>query len=276
MKNIFYLIVFFFIFSSCEEVPVVIPEFSFIESGKVILVEELTGIRCPNCPAGSARLAAIKGLFPDNMVLIAIHGIELTKPLNESKYDFRNQDAKDLEVFLKIFLGKPSAYFNRIKFEELGNTWGNPVSGQWQGYIERELQKEQLITLSITKDYDPEARQLTVTVAALPLETLFGEFKINLMLTESDIEDAQEDQQVIIEDYIHNHVLRKAITKFDGDFFTDKLIKNELQKKTYSFTLPVDEQGLWIPENIEIVAFISSTEGVSEEVLQAAEVKLID
>ena len=30
----------------------------------------------------------------------------MTKPLAESKYDFRNQDAIDLENFLKPYLGK--------------------------------------------------------------------------------------------------------------------------------------------------------------------------
>ncbi len=275
MKDIFYILAVVFILFGCEEKPVVIPEFETIETGKVVLVEELTGVECPNCPAGSARLASVQLMFPKNMVLVAIHGIDLTKPLEESKYDFRNQDASDLEVFLKKFLGKPSAYFNRVRFDELGEDWGNAFIGQWEGYIRRELEKEQVLSLSITKEYDFETRQLSITVGALPLKTMNGEFKLSVLLTESDIEDAQDDQFTVLEDYIHNHVLRDVITTFNGDFFANTLTENEVVSKKYTYTIP-DEDGLWVPTNLEIVAFVAKTDGESEEVLQAGQVHLLD
>ena len=276
MKNIIFLLVIIFITTSCEEKMVIIPEFEPIETGKVVFVEELTGVRCPNCPAGSERLKSIQTLYPDNVVVVAIHGIDLAKPLDESLYDFRNDDAADLEIFLKEWLGKPSAYFNRVRFEELGEIWGNPASGQWQGYVERELEKEQVIDLSIIKSYDPSTRELEVTIGALPLEDLSGEFKVTIMLTESGIIDAQDDQNSIILDYEHNHVLMDVITKFDGDAFADVLVKNQPVAKTYVYTIPDDGSGLWNVENLEIAAFVANTEGESEEILQGGYSALLD
>jgi hypothetical protein len=276
MKNLLYLLALIFMVSSCEEKMVVIPEFEAIETGKVVFVEELTGVRCPNCPAGSERLKSIQTLYPDNVVVVAIHGIDLAKPLDESRYDFRNDDAADLEIFLKEWLGKPSAYFNRVRFEELGEIWGNPANGQWQGYIERELEKEQVIDLSMTKSYNQETRELEITIGALPLVDLNGEFKVTIMLTESGIVDAQDDQNSIILDYVHNHVLMDVITNFDGDAFANALVKNQPVAKTYVYTIPDDGSGLWNVENLEIAAFVANTEGESEEILQGAYSLLLD
>ncbi len=279
MKYIFSLLVATFILFSCEEKPVVIPEFVPIDTGKTVYVEELTGVKCPNCPAGSARLETILLDYPDNMIVVGIHGIDLASPISgASKYDFRNEDAADLEIFLKDFLGKPSAYFNRVRFEEFGEIWGNPAVGQWASFVEQELEKPQVMEVSIIKSYNEDTRELEVTVAVLPLEDLSGEFKVTLLLTESEIVDAQEDkdQSEIVLDYVHNHVLRDVITMFNGDAFANSLTKDEGVSKTYVYTIPNDVEGLWKPEHLEIVAFIANTEGESEEVLQAASEHVLD
>ena len=276
MKKIFFLFGLTLAFAACEEKPVVIPEFEPIESGRVVLVEELTGVRCPNCPAGSERLASMLTLYPDNMVVVGIHGTDLTKPLEESRFDFRNQDAIDLENFLKPYLGKPAAYFNRVFYDDLQGDWGNSFNGSWQNFFEREVIKEQTVELTITKSYDPETRELEVTVGALPLVDIPGECKLTIMLTESGIIDAQDDQNVIILEYEHKHVLREIITNFDGDFLANGLTRNTPVAKTYVYTVPEDDSGLWNDEHIEVVAFVANTEGTSEEVLQAAQTHLKD
>lgn len=275
MKNLFILFSLLLLFSACEEKMVVIPIYNPPVTGKIVLVEELTGVRCPNCPAGSERLASIlKNDFPNNMVVVGIHGTDLTKPLSESKFDFRNDDAIALENFLKPYLGKPAAYFNRVYNDELGGDWGNSFNGQWLGYIRTEVEKPQVIELSVTKSYDPATRLLEITVGALPLENLDGQFKLTIMLTESEIEDAQDDQNTVIEDYVHNHVLRDIITNFDGDAFANSLEINKIVTKKYTYTIPEDESGLWNDDHIEVVAFIANTEGESEEVLQAIQTHL--
>lgn len=276
MKNFSFLLCLVFLITACQETPVVIPEFEPIQSGRVVLVEELTGVRCPNCPAGSERLNSIETQYPNNIVIVGIHGTDLTKPLAESKYDFRNQDAIDLENFLKPYLGKPAAYFNRVFYDELQGDWGNSFNGQWQGYFERELEKPQTLELSITKSYDPETRVLDITVGALALEDLSGDFKVTIMLTENNIIDAQDDQNTIIDDYKHKHVLREIITNFDGDQFAVTLERNRPFTKSYTYTVPKDDTDLWNDDNMEVIAFIANTEGETEEVLQAALATLKD
>jgi hypothetical protein len=130
--------------------------------------------------------------------------------------------------------------------------------------------------LAITKSYNPATRLLEVTVRAFALEDINGEFKLTIMLTESKIIDAQDDQNEIILDYEHNHVLRDIITNFDGDQFADKFEKNIPVTKSYVYTVPSDDSGLWNEDHIEVVVFVANTEGSSEEILQAAQTHLKD
>lgn len=275
MKNVLIIFVISILFFSCEEVPVKIPEFEPITTGRVVLVEELTGVACSNCPAGAARLASIQETYPDNVVVIGIHGILLAEPLPESKYDFRNEDATELEAWLGN-PPKPSAVVNRVRFEELFGDWSILLVNQWAGFIEQELEKEQELNLGISKEYDAETRELTITVSALPLMDLSGDFKVSVLLTEGHIIDPQLDPTTTIVDYEHNHVLREVITNTTGDFFANELVKNEVITKTYKFTIPDDGDGLWNIEHLEIVSYIANTEGVSEKILQAAQVHLVD
>jgi len=277
MKNIYYALIAVICITACEEKPVVIPEFEAVESGRVVLVEELTGVKCPNCPTGSARLESIMSLYPDNMITIGIHGIDLATPWPQSKYDFRNDDAAELEVYLKPWLGKPSAYFNRVFFEDLGGDWGNPFPGSWQSYMEDELAKPQQVNLSITREYDEASRELSITVGVLPLEDVEGtDFNISIMLTQNDVIDVQEDQSGLIEDYKHKHILMDAVTAFNGDFLSNELIKNQVYTKTYTYTLPDQDNEVWKAETMEIVAFVANTTGSSEEVIQAGSVHVME
>jgi hypothetical protein len=276
MKKILFLFSLLIFFSACEEQTVEIPEFVPPTTGRVVLVEELTGASCPNCPAGSERLASMLQKFPNNLVVVGIHGGFLSQPLSISKYDLRSDAGVFLDQFLQTYIGKPSAYFNRIKYEEWGEIWGNPVPGQWEGYLEDELERPQVLEISIAKSYNPDTRVLDITVGAVALEDLEGEFKLTIMLTESEIVDAQDDLVEIIEDYVHNHVLRDIITNFDGDVFAGKLEKDKAVTKKYTYTVPSDENGLWNDDHIEIVAFVANTEGESEEVLQVTQAHLKD
>ena len=115
-----------------------------------------------------------------------------------------------------------------------------------------------------------------VTIGISPLEDLTGEFKLTIMLTEGKIVDAQDDQNVIILDYEHNHVLRDIITNFDGDIIASELLVGSPISRSYTYTIPDDGSGLWNEEHIEVVAFIANTEGESEEVLQAIQTHLVD
>lgn len=258
---------------SCNEREIIIPPFEPVVSDRVVLVEEVTGVRCPNCPSGSAKIESLLEQFPEQVVAVAIHGDFLTVPYNESKFDLRNEFASDLENYLKPWEGKPAAFVNRTKFDDEPLT----AIGEFDllsSYVSEELNKAHRIELFLSSAYNATTRNLELNLGILPLEDISGEFRINVMLTESKIIDRQANVGSVIEAYEHNHVLRMMLTPFDGEPFTDLLQKDDLSNHTFTFTVPVEDE-IWNVENMYVVAFVSNHDGDLKEVIQAKEITIL-
>lgn len=264
MKKIFLFVIAALFFAACSETPIMIPEFEVPKTTRVVLIEDLTGVKCPNCPKGASAIEEILEKFAGNVVAIGVHGTFLTSPLPESKYDFRNAKAKALEEFLKPFLGKPAAHINRRLFD--GQDFGAIDAVElWQGFVAQELSKPEEMEITLKKTYDEATRKLTIDVKATSFIDEVGLFKTSVYVTESKIEDVQENQGVIEEDYEHNHVLRDMLTEATGDEFANNLTKNKIVTKQYTYTVPQNFK----PENMEVVVMVSRSNTDDKSVLQA-------
>lgn len=270
---LFYTIILSVAVSSCSEREIIIPPFEPIISDRVVLVEEVTGVRCPNCPSGSAKIESVIEQFPGQVIAVGIHGSFLTAPYGESKYDFRNDPARDLENYLKPWEGKPAAYVNRKKFENealVSISEFDLIST----YVAQELNEAHVIEISVGTSYDSTTRDLEVNLGVIPLVDLSGDFRLHVMLTESHIIDRQANVGEVIEAYEHNHVLRAMMTAFDGDPYATSFTSGELTNASFTFTLP-QEDGTWIAENMEVIAFISKQDDNQGEILQASSFPVI-
>ncbi len=268
MKKLFLLAI-IAIVTSCTETPLMIPEFVAPTTNRVVIIEDLTGVQCPNCPKGAAAIESIIEKLPGKVVAIGIHGSFLTKPLPESKYDFRNNKAKDLEEFLKPFLGKPAAAINRHHFDDQDYIAVDAVE-LWQSFVEEELKKPQEMEIELSAKYNETTRLLEVDMTGISLIDETGLFKTSVYVTESKIEDVQESQGVIIEGYEHSHVLRDMLTNATGDDFSNNLTKNQVVNKKYTYSIPENMK----PENMEVVVMVSRAKAGDISVLQAKSVKV--
>jgi hypothetical protein len=275
MNNIkSYLIATFLItvtFYACDEIMPEISDPVIPESEKVVLLEELTGATCPNCPKGTAAVEAILKTFPKKVAAIAVHGDFLAKPVpGRSKYDFRNQKAKDLENWFTPWLGKPAATINRIELNDPDQKYATVSTGLWQSMVEKELAKPNQMTLLLTAKFNPVSRVVEIDMTAIPLEDLPGNYNISVFLTESKIIDAQTNGNIIIDNFEHNHVLRDMATKFDGDALGSDLTKEVPIRRKYLYTLPTIPEGLWKAENMEVVVAVHHSAQNNRSVVQAA------
>jgi len=258
-------------FTTCDKNIVVVPEFEAIESDRVVLLEEMTGVSCPNCPKGTAEIEAIKELYGEKVIPIGIHGFFLSWPTKEREFDFRNDFAKELELNLAPGTSKPAALINRaLPSGESSKVIQSP--DLWSGYVEAQLNIPPKVSIEIDLEYEEASRNLTINAGILGLEESNEALKISVMILENNIIDAQEDLTDIIEEFHHNHVLRTMLTPYDGESLSESLGKGETLSKTYEFELPVDEH-LWKAEDIEVVLFIHEADE-DGEVLQAAMRKL--
>lgn len=258
---------------SCQEQPVVIPDITVFVTDRVILLEELTGVNCPNCPAGALQAKEILANYPGQVVVVAVHGDFLAEPLSNSTYDFRFEEAKDLENYLKDWFGKPAAAINRVPLTSSEFSSSSPAL--WPGFVEAELNKDHVLDLFAEITYNDATRSANITIAASPKVNLEGDYNVTVMLTENDIIDAQLDQGQIIDEYKHEHVLRAFATPFDGTSIGSDLVQGDIINRDFNISLPA-EDGTWIAENMEIVVVVHRVDGGIKEVMQAFSAHLVE
>lgn len=260
---------------SCNEIMLNIEDPVIPESDRVVLIEELTGASCPNCPKGSAALENIIAKYPDKVAVVGIHGQFLAEPIKDkSKYDFRNDKAKELENWFRPWYGKPAATINRILTEDPQEPYAISSPDLWLAEVEKELLKPHQMNILLAVDYDESKRTIDLDVSVIPLVDLAGNYNISVYLTESDIIDAQSNGSEYVDDYEHKHVLMDMMTNATGDSFGSNLKANDVIKKKFpSYTLPVRE-GLFNPEKMEVIVMVSKSDVGVRDVIQAAFTKV--
>ena len=255
-----------FFMTSCEENRRMIQP--FVPSGnRVVLLEEFTGKGCTQCPKGSREIENLLTLFPDNLVVVSIHAGPFANPASYpllGPNDLRAPQSQDLFNLLSPVLFYPTGAVNRT-----------PVIGdmqlslnQWASAISSHLETEPAIDLSIERNYIPDTRELEVTVSGIGKQPLSGDIRLSIMLTESNIIDAQDDLEAggIVLDYVHRHVLRDMMTPSHGITLFNSISTGQTFNQTFTTTIPAE----WNADNMEIIAFVSNVQGSSFPVLQAA------
>lgn len=258
--------------TSCEENRRVIEP--FVPSGnRVVLLEEFTGKGCTQCPKGSREIENLLKIFPDNLVAVSIHAGPFANPASYpllGTNDLRAPQSQDLFNLLSPVLFYPTGAVNRT-----------PVSGdmqlslnQWASAISNHLETEPAIDLSIEKNFNPDTRELQVTVSGIGKQPVSGDIRLSIMLTESNIIDAQDDLEAggIVQDYIHRHVLRDMMTPSTGVTLFNSVATGQTFSQTFTTTIPAE----WNADNMEIVAFVSNVQGSSFPVLQAASIHVTE
>ncbi len=260
------------IFSSCQEKEVIIPPWQAPTGNKTVLVEELTGVGCTNCPTGAEKLANLQEKYDGKLIVVGIHGGFLTKPLKNEDYDLRNDFSKKIETLLLPWDGKPAASIDRTVYNEFEFAISSPDS--WAGYIEKAFKKEVSIDLALRHTWDEATRKLSVYVDLIPQKDVDTEdFKVSVMLVESGISTTQKSPTGELEEYEHHNVLRTMLTYYDGDLVTISANKFEPIELDFYHTL-APEDGGWVASNMQIIAFVSNAE--NNEVIQTKKIAIVE
>ncbi len=276
----------FFLFLSllwlgCEEIPPEInPAMGGNDSGvpvtieeqqRQVLIEEFTGVKCVNCPAGAAAIESLLGIHGPQLVAISIHAGSFSSPYQESLYDFRVSEGLNLLELLGAPLGYPTAVVNRRDF---GVGFGlQQGRGDWAESIQKELALPPRVKIGINSEYAEESRELTVAVSLYIQETIEEEdVRLSIAITEDGVMDLQltPDDQKPDPNYIHKHTLRDMMTAFAGNLIQEPLTEGAVITKTFSLEL----SEAWVAENCKVAAFVHFG-GENLEVLQAHEVKVV-
>ena len=269
MKKISILLAFFAILiMGCDEIVAPI-DLQITPTGRRVLVEEFTGVRCVNCPAGSKKIEELLNAdYGDYIIPISIHSGFFSPPYDSSLYDFRTSEGTNLDAHLGPVQGYPAATVNRTQY---ANETELPISlSKWTGYIIQDILQAPKVEVDLTPTYDTTSRQLSVVIDLDFAETITDPLVVSVMITEDDVQDYQLTKDGLESDYVHKHILRTMLTNYTGDAISvTKTKQGSTPSFTYTFTVPSE----WNADKCEIVAFVSHT-GAKLDVLQANKVHL--
>jgi hypothetical protein len=265
------------VFESVDTAACPIPEFpAATEVIKRVLLEDYTGHTCVNCPSAAILAHNLKVLHGDKLVLLAVHAGFFSSPTSMGLFttDFRSEAGNAWDLFFGVgAVGNPNGMINRIGFQQ-GNHIKSPSS--WAAAVSNALATAPLVDLQIINEYDSTERKLCTHIKTNFITTIDKNLKLIVVLAESGIVKPQKNNDPdagvtpVIEDYVHNHVLRNAITTTWGmSIATTGTANPESVVKTFKHIL----KQAYIPENCTVVAFVYDDD--TKEVLQAIEAAVI-
>ncbi|MCB0628133.1 MAG: Omp28 family outer membrane lipoprotein [Saprospiraceae bacterium] len=272
MRYVLTLLTALLAFTSCEEIPPVInpsgdgnPVFNtpVDEQKRQVLVEEFSGVKCVNCPAGSDAIQVLAGIYGEQLVAVSIHAGFFSTPYPENRYDFQTQSGYALLDYLGQPLGFPTAVINRKQFP--GQDALQLNQREWAGAIAAELATAPKIKIDIRNTFDPIDSLLQVDVDLYIQERINeDDVRLSVLVMEDNIKDFQLTPEGKVGNYNHRHVFREMLTDFRGQRLTEPLLPGEKISKSFQMNIPKG----WVVENCTVVAFVNLN-GEKKEILQA-------
>lgn len=225
------------------------------EVGRAVLIEDLTGQGCINCPTGTDIITGIiKTYGEDNVIAVGIHCGPPGFAGNSKRVGLKTDTGDEYYTHWAngTYLGQPSAIFNRKKGKGPIDNFNN-----WAAEVGLIISEKANLSVNIANAYDAKTRKLTTKVGAFGVNgTVSGKLQVWI------VEDGIKAMQLMPDgsanqEYIHNHVFRAAVNGTWGEEVTVK--EGETTTKQYSYEhLPET----WNAENISVVAFVYNDNGV--------------
>ena len=258
---------------------------------KTMLLEDVSGVKCVNCPDAAVVARGIMNAFPGRAFNIVMHPAiaalgSFVDPINKegylSKYDFRTQDAADLLELVGIPGALPRGLINRRLFS--GKTSRLLGREEWYVRAEEELQTPTPVNIELENEYNAAKGTGIITITLKYTQTLTDKHYLSIALVEDSLVDVQEYQdpqtfQVKYNpDYVHMHVLRDIITSATGDPVTE--LKNALTPgrvfiKQYAYKTKVSDKIDVDPVHAKLLVFVhKDASGI--DVVQAAEIHVAE
>lgn len=251
---------------------------------KRILIEELSGVFCTNCPEGAEKLEDMAAQNPDLFSLVTIHTGDFTAPIpNESAQDFRTEDGDAIRtvIYGNEQGSKPTAAFDRLAIGNSGNKYFVNGYNSWPAALQqaKSMHPGTPVNIDVKSVFNDEKNQYDIEVTLKYTEDVTEKQALHIFLTESGIVDAQElSGNVVKHDYVFNHTFRKALTPASSG----KVILPDLDKKeagrvyiyrTFAKIEPPARQQ-WVPANMKVVVFVSAAAANDKRVVHVQETHL--
>jgi hypothetical protein len=229
---------------------------------KKILIEDFTGQTCQNCPEAAEEIHTLQliNTYSNKVVAIAVHAGFFSNTNSTFTTDFTTPEGIEIHDFFGIE-SYPKGMVNRVGYTNSTNLLDYP---QWGAAVADLINQEPEIAIKMTVENGN-----SIKVESKLLQEIDGELKLVVVLTENNIIDNQlVEGQGVVENYEHNHVLRKSLNGTWGQ--TVEL--NSTNFQSFNFDYVIDNS--MVETNTNAVAYIYNES--TKEVLQVEEIHLIE
>jgi hypothetical protein len=241
------------------------------EKVRKIILEEITGHICVNCPEATLLANDLKQVFGEQLILLSIHAGDLAKPENAPfEADYRTPTGTALYNFFQ-FEFVPTGMVNRTPY-------GGGIAlfkDSWEPAIQELIDLPPEVYIEIENTYNENTRDLEIHIHSEFLADLTKTCNLSVFIIESGIVSAQKNNKPDIgptpiwADYEHNHILRSSLNGTWGDELVDQPTAGTIITKDYAVTLNT----AWDAANCAIIALVLDAE--TNEVLQAEEMHIL-
>ena len=226
---------------------------------KNAILEEFTGVKCPNCPAGHQVMAQILADNPGRAFCVAYH------PFNSSYTapypgdpDFRRHFPDSLYMIPYCGTSRfmPSSFIQRRLWTPPERLMSRSV---WAAHANTIMGEPSPMNVGMATSYDPGSSMLTVVVDIYYTEDFLGDHNLMVTLAENDLVSNQSGGTY---PYVHKHTFREAFVGQWGDPILTDAVAGTFYTRTFTFDYSATD---YIIENCELLAFV--LDNTSEEVI---------
>jgi hypothetical protein len=278
MKHLLYLLLAStMLFTACEEItPPGLDLENELGSGgnnnnsdtvRRVMIEEFTGVKCVNCPGGSAEIENLLAQHGDKLVAVSIHTGFFSQVYPQSTQNLTVAEGTAINATYGPVTGYPAAIVNRKAFN--GQSARPLILSDWGPRIADELAESAKVRVDFDHTWNAGTRNLDVTVDVEEITNAGSNLVLTVYVTEDSIVSAQLTPAGINDNYVHKHVLRVVLPNTQGE-----PLASLPSTKSFSTTLPA----LWRAEKCHIIAFVSRNDPANNnyEVLQVKQEHLVE
>ncbi len=253
-----------------------------VSNSKKMLLEDYTGMKCPNCPNAAVTASVLSAQYPSSLIVVAVHAGSFAKPFGTYTADYRT-DAGDAWNGSSGFgiISYPSGIINRKAYAPNGIIVGHTA---WSSVLTSAVADPFVVKLDVVTNYDTLVGALNTAVTAIFKTTYTANVSVSVVLIEEGIIGKQDNQGVEIDDYEFEHMLRGSVNgNWGTPLTTSAKVANDTVKVSfndfnlkglkYNATSPVAVKPYSVNDKkTYVVVFAFNT--ATREVLQVEKVKI--
>lgn len=221
-----------------------------------VVIEDFTGHLCKNCPKATKAAKEIEAAFPGYVHTLAIYskvGNSFNNVNADYPTDFTNDDSDALFTFYNVLFSMPFGMVNRTDWSISPPSHLKSYPGWAQASAPFIGQKTPL-QIVVVPSYNASNRTANITVRTHAITEVQGPLKITAFVLENGIVSPQllpDDSRD--PNYVHNHILRKAINSPFGEQLTNA---NYPAGQSIAKSLSTNLDAAWDANNCDIMVLV--------------------